>query len=791
MNTIDDVLSQQSLKRLQKYYAENNTGRGVVFFVGSGLSAEAGLPNWRSLAELLSAECKKLTETNSFSQSRLGHLYANLERESDIWSKFSYIKEILGQSTFSSAVKDILSTDRREIPEPYSLLCDLKLQGIVSLNIDDFMVRSMHNKIKDQVYPVYGNDDYGRLSELTRMKPFLYQPHGSITSENSWVFTKEDFDKLCDSPVHDNFLTSLFLRDTVIFIGISADDVGASLRLAKLREQKLRPEGHFWITTTSHLEKREWAENSGIQQILYPASLGHARCIKEILKSLSSASSSDEKIITPITGFDGTDEQQPSIPSPSQLFKLDDIDEIRITLNRIIRSRSIDGEISYQDYSDICRSYARAIHSCYMMPTGDSGENWFGYRITGKPLGGKTVGRIMPAVDSSGRSVAIKILDQRRYTDEMYLSAFRRGIKALKILSKRGVDGAVEIYDAYEVPPTIVMRFLNCASLEDAVLSKKISPLKTLRAMRDATATILAAHLLPETVLHRDIRPSNLLLEDFDWDDGSYSNVKVIDFDLAWHKGAIGDDFVRSDRDSLGYQAPEQLTRGDNYLRRSTSIDSFGIGATLFFCISETVPDIGAQKDLKWEQNITRYAHLRFRDNPEIVKFVSDTIFVSMSANSDDRFSVSEIKDRLDDAIRWIENDIYSCSLDFLSEMICSMSCISSYETDVRRKTFLFHSSSGLYTEIKHDFLDGELEVSFLYSKPKNVDNGRADKILNRLKDHFGEHFADIGKTRVSFNFTGTRQFAARASIKFDAVKKNPRRVAECVRSVVQELNIQ
>lgn len=63
----------------------------------------------------------------------------------------------------------------------------------------------MRSSLHDPVHPVYGKDGRGRLQELTRSKPFLYQPHGSITSEKSWVFTEEDFEDLCQSPLHDEF----------------------------------------------------------------------------------------------------------------------------------------------------------------------------------------------------------------------------------------------------------------------------------------------------------------------------------------------------------------------------------------------------------------------------------------------------------------------------------------------------------------------------------------------------------------------------------------------------------
>lgn len=160
-----------------------------------------------------------------------------------------------------------------------------------------------------------------------------------------------------------SFLSSVFLRDTVIFVGITADDVGASLRLAKLYEKGLQPQSHFWITTTAHIEKRDWAEENGIQQILYPSALGHELCLSAIFEAVMSHISVDVPVTTPVTGFLGSALVDRKI-SPADLFKLDDIDEIRLTLNSIIKKHTVSGEISYEKYSSICKEYARAIHSC-------------------------------------------------------------------------------------------------------------------------------------------------------------------------------------------------------------------------------------------------------------------------------------------------------------------------------------------------------------------------------------------------------------------------------------------
>jgi len=636
---------------------------------------------------------------------------------------------------------------------------------------------------------VYGKSETDKLTVLLREKPYLYQPHGHISAESSWVFTEEDFDELLNSPVHENFLNATFLLNRVIFLGISADDIGASGRLVALRDRGLSTLSHYWITSDSHIEKRDWAEANGIQQIVYPVSLGHEECICRIIDKINSFVSYDSVNKTPIVGSSSAN----IVPPSEELYKMDDIDQIRISLNTLIQSyKNPNGEIEYSVYKEFCKKYARSIHASYMMPSEDGEEQyWFGYRIRGVPLGGKTIGRVFSATDQAGEPVAIKILDQRRYSDELYLSAFRRGVTSLKILAKNKIDGIVPIRDAYEVPPTIVMDLENCVSLRGVIEANSLhSVVKRLIIVIRTSEIVLKAHMLPEIILHRDIRPSNILLIGYDWSAEECEAVKVIDFDLSWYKGAVGEDFVRTDRDTLGFQAPEQFEGSATKNRRSTLIDSYGLGATLFYAIASRNPPLKAAREKSWSEDVRRACSVSFQSVPEIVPFLSRTIMQATRDRTDERISVSEIKDKLTDVVSWINDRRLECTQGFIAEMICSLSAYSEYDVDAKEHVFSFSTSHGLTVSYEYDFLEDFILCRMIYEKPANVHNSRADAVLNKLKGEFNSYFESIHTEKLYFKFVGTREFQARASFRVPIATKRAEDISRVIKRISQVLTI-
>src|ERR671927_961538 len=111
------------------------------------------------------------------------------------------------------------------------------------------------------------------------------------------------------------------------------------------------------------------------------------------------------------------------------------------------------------------------------------------YRIVRK-LGAGGMANVYLAEDQElGRSVAIKILDDRHAADEQFVERFRREAKNAAGLSHPNI---VSIYDRGEAEGTyyIAMEYLSGRSLKELILSRGPTPI---RISIDYTRQILAA----------------------------------------------------------------------------------------------------------------------------------------------------------------------------------------------------------------------------------------------------------------------------------------------------------
>jgi serine/threonine protein kinase len=193
-------------------------------------------------------------------------------------------------------------------------------------------------------------------------------------------------------------------------------------------------------------------------------------------------------------------------------------------------------------------------------------------RYTGvEPIGAGGMGRIYLATDQElGRQVVVKVLAEEYARDDALVERFKREALAAARLS--GAPNIVTIFDVGESDsrPFIVMEYLSGGSLESRAKGSRPSPpVQVLQWLEEAASALDAAH--EAGVVHRDVKPGNLLLDDRD-------HVHVADFGIASAAGM--DSFTKTGTvmGTAGYLAPEQA-KGE---RASPASDRYALGIVAF-----------------------------------------------------------------------------------------------------------------------------------------------------------------------------------------------------------------
>ncbi|MEM6470416.1 MAG: serine/threonine-protein kinase [Planctomycetota bacterium] len=178
---------------------------------------------------------------------------------------------------------------------------------------------------------------------------------------------------------------------------------------------------------------------------------------------------------------------------------------------------------------------------------------------------------------------AIKVLPKKRVADSSYLARFQLEAKAIASLNHPNIVLAYDIDNEGDVH-YIVMEYVDGLDLQ--ALVKRDGPLDPSTAadvIAQAARGLQHAH--DNGVIHRDVKPANLLLD-------SKHVIRLLDMGLAL-MGADDDDeslTVANNENVLGtadYLAPEQALNSHSVDHRA---DIYGLGCTMYFLLTGQPP---------------------------------------------------------------------------------------------------------------------------------------------------------------------------------------------------------
>jgi hypothetical protein len=181
------------------------------------------------------------------------------------------------------------------------------------------------------------------------------------------------------------------------------------------------------------------------------------------------------------------------------------------------------------------------------------------------------MGEVYRATDSVlERKVAVKVLSERHSREEEVRARFRREALAAARLS--GTPHIITVFDVgeHQKQPYLVMEYLDGGSVHDRLREDgRVPPGQALEWLGQAAIALDRAHA--EGVVHRDVKPANLLLDR----DG---NIVVTDFGIASTSGVDTLTLPGTVLGTAGYLSPEQA-RGEPATAAS---DRYGLGVVAF-----------------------------------------------------------------------------------------------------------------------------------------------------------------------------------------------------------------
>ena len=252
-----------------------------VLFVGSGLSAWAGLPTWRDLLTLMigqvadeGGEDRELDEVRQLLES------GKLLEVAD------FCLDALGNQRYYSLLSQKLRGAEGVIPEPHRVLVRLPFAGIVTTNYDKLLERSFAQSSPKT--PTHA--DLAALGPLLFDGAFfILKAHGDIDRPDTIVLTANDYQRLIHrNTAFSDIFSAILLTKAVLFVGYSLNDPDFRLLLDRQLTVFDRhvPDRYALMAGVGKIERELLWRTAGIRVLPYEK--GQHTQVLDFLHSLES-----------------------------------------------------------------------------------------------------------------------------------------------------------------------------------------------------------------------------------------------------------------------------------------------------------------------------------------------------------------------------------------------------------------------------------------------------------------------------------------------------------------------
>jgi|GEM_PF-930368 len=261
-----------------------------VLYAGAGLSAQAGLPIWKDFVHGL---LDWATENGFVEKEAATSFHAEIDTGDSDPVADSIISRLHTPEQSAQLMNYLRRVFLKSVsPSPaHVILPRIKFSAVLTTNFDTLLER-IFSVAPKQIYTP--NDGDQLLTALTKREYFLLKLYGTLDEPETVIVTPAQYDgAIANNRLFSQFMQTLFVSRTLLFIGASLEGIEAYLRGISLPREPGRKHyavvavsGNAWRAKADLLERRY-----GIKVLAYTPGTDHAE-LTGFLRKLSARAAS-------------------------------------------------------------------------------------------------------------------------------------------------------------------------------------------------------------------------------------------------------------------------------------------------------------------------------------------------------------------------------------------------------------------------------------------------------------------------------------------------------------------
>ncbi|WP_441289963.1 SIR2 family protein [Sorangium sp. KYC3313] len=266
-------MDEEILEQLRERYTSGN----LIVFAGAGVSAAAGMPTWKQLAEKLRDRARRRSADPAVIDEIQQYISSN-----QLINALSAARLALGPQDFNWTVDKELDDTGRDVPELARAIAALKpkLKAVLTTNIDRFLERAFQGEWRMVDRPA---------GDVAMDRGFILKLHGTLRAWDTWVFSREQYDRaIFGSPLLQDAFGALYRTHSIVFVGFGLADDNIDQTLARVRALSGgQPPVHFALLPKGVPPfRRRLLEESGVRLLVYENQAGDHAEVAQVLLGL-------------------------------------------------------------------------------------------------------------------------------------------------------------------------------------------------------------------------------------------------------------------------------------------------------------------------------------------------------------------------------------------------------------------------------------------------------------------------------------------------------------------------